>query len=279
MTSILYIGNNNQAKKVKKFYIGVNGEAKKVKRGYIGVGGQAKLFYKSSVLPDEYQGVEYIFNENGTQYIDVNIYPDSNTTIFMDYILTRYLASRGDYFFGCSIRGYEGSYQSGSLIYYGYGLGYYTASSGRNTMGEFGKTPDWTTITNSDYIPTANTRTTLLFNAPGGKFYKDDVLIDTIEKTFSNTNLYYNSGKTVKPKLYLFANQYNTNGVAPSINIARESLKLCKFSVWQNNVLVRDMYPCYHKTNNTIGMYDIINNVFYTNAGSGIFTKGPDADI
>lgn len=38
----------------------------------------------------------------------------------------------------------------------------------------------------------------------------------------------------------------------------------------------RDLVPCYRKIDNVPGMYDIVNNVFYTNAGSGVFTVGPD---
>lgn len=41
-----------------------------------------------------------------------------------------------------------------------------------------------------------------------------------------------------------------------------------------SNVLVRDLISCYRKDNNTIGMYDIINNKFYINNGSGDFIKG-----
>ena len=34
--------------------------------------------------------------------------------------------------------------------------------------------------------------------------------------------------------------------------------------------------PCYRKADNEPGMYDIINDVFYTNSGSGTFVVGPD---
>lgn len=34
--------------------------------------------------------------------------------------------------------------------------------------------------------------------------------------------------------------------------------------------------PCYRKSDNEPGMYDVINNVFYTNVGSGSFGVGPD---
>lgn len=41
-----------------------------------------------------------------------------------------------------------------------------------------------------------------------------------------------------------------------------------------------DMYviPCYHKTNGTIGMYDVVNNKFYENSGTGTFLKGADVN-
>ena len=40
--------------------------------------------------------------------------------------------------------------------------------------------------------------------------------------------------------------------------------------------LVRYLIPCYRKTDNVIGMYDVINQVFYINNGSGTFEKGKD---
>jgi hypothetical protein len=44
--------------------------------------------------------------------------------------------------------------------------------------------------------------------------------------------------------------------------------------LYDNNVLVRDFIPCYRKSDNEIGLYDVVNGVFYANAGSGTFTKG-----
>lgn len=46
--------------------------------------------------------------------------------------------------------------------------------------------------------------------------------------------------------------------------------------IYDNNELVRNMIPCYRKSDNEIGMYDTVNDVFYTNQGTGTFTKGPD---
>lgn len=41
-------------------------------------------------------------------------------------------------------------------------------------------------------------------------------------------------------------------------------------------IMIRDLVPCYRKTDGVIGMYDIANNAFYTNQGSGNFSKGPN---
>lgn len=43
--------------------------------------------------------------------------------------------------------------------------------------------------------------------------------------------------------------------------------------IYENNVLIRDMVPVYRKSDNVIGMYDILNDVFYTNKWSGTFSK------
>ena len=36
--------------------------------------------------------------------------------------------------------------------------------------------------------------------------------------------------------------------------------------------------PCYRKADNVAGLYDLVNNVFYTNAGSGVFAVGADSN-
>lgn len=41
-----------------------------------------------------------------------------------------------------------------------------------------------------------------------------------------------------------------------------------------DNKVIKDLIPCYRKSDNVIGMYDIVEGKFYTNKGSGTFTKG-----
>lgn len=45
-----------------------------------------------------------------------------------------------------------------------------------------------------------------------------------------------------------------------------------------NWVLVRDLIPCYRKLDSVIWMYDIVNNVFYTNQWWWSFIKWPDVN-
>lgn len=40
--------------------------------------------------------------------------------------------------------------------------------------------------------------------------------------------------------------------------------------------LVRDFIPCYRKLDNVAGLYDMVNDEFYTNIGTGTFTLGPN---
>lgn len=47
------------------------------------------------------------------------------------------------------------------------------------------------------------------------------------------------------------------------------------FKIYDSEILVRDFIPCYRNSDNEAGLYDLINNVFYTNQGTGKFIKGP----
>jgi len=44
----------------------------------------------------------------------------------------------------------------------------------------------------------------------------------------------------------------------------------------KDEVLMRNMIPCYRKSDGEVGMYDIVTGKFYTNTGNGTFTKGAD---
>ena len=71
--------------------------------------------------------------------------------------------------------------------------------------------------------------------------------------------------------LFLFAQ--NETSSAPVHITGTKRVYSCKIK--QNNNWVRYFVPAKRKSDNVLGMYDIINGTFYTNAGSGTFTGGP----
>ena len=57
--------------------------------------------------------------------------------------------------------------------------------------------------------------------------------------------------------------------------------RLRSAKVWMEDELVRDFHPCYTNTadgGEVIGLYDTANDVFYTNAGTGVFLRGDEVE-
>lgn len=73
--------------------------------------------------------------------------------------------------------------------------------------------------------------------------------------------------------LFLFA--MNNNGKYQ----AGISYKIHKCDIYSNTTLVRQFVPCYDKQSGVIGMYDTISRIFFTNSGTGTFTKGNDIKL
>ena len=46
------------------------------------------------------------------------------------------------------------------------------------------------------------------------------------------------------------------------------------FKVYGVDGLIRDFIPCYRKSDNKTGMYDLVTDTFFANAGTGEFTVG-----
>lgn len=50
--------------------------------------------------------------------------------------------------------------------------------------------------------------------------------------------------------------------------------KIYEFKLYDNDILVRNFIPCYRKSDNVAGMYDIVSGKFFTNDGTGSFAVG-----
>lgn len=59
---------------------------------------------------------------------------------------------------------------------------------------------------------------------------------------------------------------------APSSYLAKVKVFSLKFS--KNGSIILNMIPCYRKSDNVIGLYDLVGKQFYTNQGTGTFLKG-----
>ena len=52
------------------------------------------------------------------------------------------------------------------------------------------------------------------------------------------------------------------------------SVKIYSYRASLDGQLLRDFVPCKRNSDDELGMYDLVNNAFYTNAGTGTFTAG-----
>lgn len=62
----------------------------------------------------------------------------------------------------------------------------------------------------------------------------------------------------------------------PSLSGFKSNINIYSFLIKDTNGVDKILYPCYRKSDNKPGMYDIVNSVFYTNVGTGEFIVGPN---
>lgn len=202
---------------------------------------QGNTSQATSILPDEYQQVEYI-TSNAKQYIKTGFAANQDTSIEMKVTTTTLNANAAFY---CSRKGLNSntfcSFRINGQLRHDYG----------NTQ------------TDTSYTLKVNTPYKIYSNK--NKLYVNDSLVHTA--TYTNFQSPYN--------MLLLASQDNSQDAGA--NYWSGNLYYCK--IWDNETLVRDFVPCYRKSDNTIGLYDRVEGIFYTNAGTGSFTKGADSVI
>ena len=188
----------------------------------------------NSRIPSAYQEVEYI-QSTGTQYIDTGFNPNQDTrTVMTCEIISGSLC----YVFGTWLEHPQSMYSVYWTNYWGVDY----ASS------------------RTEYTEETSQKVTIDMN-------KNVITIGNTTKTVTKTTF------TAPASLTLFAlnNSSNANPGQPDY-FATAKLYQCK--MYDNGTLIRDFIPCYRKADNVAGMYDLVNNVFYTNAGTGSFTVG-----
>lgn len=102
-----------------------------------------------------------------------------------------------------------------------------------------------------------------------------------IELDFGLSAFFKANGTTVSTitNSSAYSNSVSINLFCRHSNSSYNNFSSHRLYYWQikkAGVLERSLVPCYRKSDNKPGMYDLVNGVFYTNAGSGEFTIGQD---
>ena len=189
-------------------------------------------------LPSEYQRLEYI-ESTGTQYIDTGININTTTSRYETKI--------------------SPSLVSGTIAIFGTRNG---SSANQSSMNVF--------------IIDGTFRLDWLYGAGNSVrniSSKTEYTISITRGFATINNVDYTSRETASiDSLYTFYIGNLNN--AGSVYSKGFSGKIYYSKLYNNNILVFDGVPCYRKSDNEIGMYDIVSNTFFTNAGTGTFIKG-----
>ena len=195
----------------------------------------------TSGLPLLYTKLKYI-ESSGTQYIDTGFSPDSNTKV--EY----------------KVKSLENSRASSMII------GTRLSSSGTGRFFPIAY----------DHLSPMTMRTTYGNIDTFTNFGLNEILEGTFNprsnySTINDTSYSLaNSGfvKSENNNLYLFG----TSGYGSDLWLSTARIYYVKIT--DLNTVVRNFVPCRRNSDNVVGMYDKINDVFYTNSGTGTFIAG-----
>lgn len=206
-------------------------------------------------LPKEYQEVEFI-ESTGSQYIDTGYHFETEESkIITDLMVTSNPSSQ-------TLFGSEEYYNSSRARYFSDILhgqnGGFSAYVG---TGSIGNVSIGMNLKRNIELTTNNDK--LLTIKIDGELKLSNTYSGTI-LTYANA---YN-GASNKGNIFIFSNHADASVGASQII---GGMKLYSFMMYDNDILVRNFIPCYRKSDSKPGMYDLSNNVFYTNAGSGEF--------
>lgn len=206
----------------------------------------ATLLFSSSLLPSEFQQVEYI-ESTGEQYIDTGVGGKPNISAKAKFMYTDLTTQSNGWVCACS----DTSGVRRLMI-----LGLSNDSYFRIGYGNL--------LQNSTTQATINT----LYEVESIYSVGEQKVIVNGNEVIKTTN---ESDFTLPYNLTIFGFRIVANTIAQY-----GYLKLYYLKLYKDNVLTRDYIPCYRKSDNVIGLYDLVNGIFYVNAGSGTFSKGAD---
>ena len=190
-------------------------------------------------LPDGYTQLEYI-ESSGTQYINTLFKPNQDTRVVVDLKILESQTSQGHI---CSVA--ESSFYT--LLFNPNDTMWYQTRYGSGNVLRFP-----TSCNTRDRITIDKNKNVTTIGA-------ESVTHNTFTFQLENT-------------LPLLCRK-NTDGSLDFYLSAR--LYSCK--IYDNGTLIRDYVPA-GNSSGVVGLYDVVNNEFYQNAGTGVFTAGPEVE-
>ena len=183
-------------------------------------------------LPNTYLQLEYI-ESTGTQYIDTYFIPNVNVKVKFE-VLFNSISGGQTAFIGC-----QNSSNDPVVKWYP------TTSSAGNDF-RFGN-KSLTSIGNSPNV---------IYNI---EFDKNGIQINN----YYRSNIVSSFSSALSQTMYIFAINGNST--------TKSSAKLYFCRIYDNDTLVRDFVPAMRLSDKEVGLYDLVNDVFYTNSGTGTF--------
>ena len=192
----------------------------------------------SSRLPVGYTEVEYVQN-TGTSYLDIAFKPNTNTRILTE--MQAVSSAKYPRLFGA------GTWSAAA----GINLVYQT-DGGSNCLhiNWYGRT-SWSYYTSFTFDYDKHT-----YDLNKNSLYRDETLVGSTSYTTS-----YQSSDNLGVFTYIASGRPSSSSYWGQEHFKG---KMYSFKVYDNGTLVRDLVPCIKDSDNTVGSYDIVNDVFYT---------------
>ena len=221
-----------------------------VNKSFVGNSGSGEFLAGGEIiprqLPEGYTQVTYI-QSSGTQYIDTGFKPNQDTRVMMEV----------DILSATSVNAVSNTYTPAVF-----------GARNSSTSASFTL---WLLNTTSFRTDFGGANVSISVDSVVGRY-----AIDKNKTTTSvNTSTAVNTAATFQASypLTLFALN-NAGSVDARMLVGR--LYSCK--IYDNNALIRDLIPCTNASG-AAGLYDIVNGIFYGNAGTGVFTVGTEVEL
>ena len=203
------------------------------------------------VLPDGYGVLPRIIS-SGDQYIRTGILPTDNTGFEIDFETTDPFEASGNartIFGSRGINYWKNAYQFST---------YTTASD-----GDIGGVFAFGTVASMSYYASMKYSAHMSNNKRMTVSFRNPIFTDA---EGHSVNIVANQGIYDSTEIILFG----LNDYGSYKEFANMTLYRCKF--YEGDVLIRDFVPALRTSDLTVGLFDMVNQQFYTNEGSGSFT-------